>query len=126
MSLGTVDDGGVWVADVIYVHDDSFNLYWLSQEDTRHSKAIAKNSKVGATITLERAFEGLQIEGKAKKVTGALMKLARKHWKKSGKKPPKSESEILDPGESWYRLTPTKIELINEPLFGFEKKVVTI
>ena len=36
MSLGTVDEGGVWVSDVIYVFDDEFNLYWISDPDTRH------------------------------------------------------------------------------------------
>lgn len=27
MSLATVDDGGVWVSDVIYIYDDNFNIY---------------------------------------------------------------------------------------------------
>ncbi len=31
MSLGTVDDGGVWVSDVIYVFDDDFTMYWMSK-----------------------------------------------------------------------------------------------
>jgi uncharacterized protein YhbP (UPF0306 family) len=28
MSLATVDDGGVWVADVVYIYDDNFNIYF--------------------------------------------------------------------------------------------------
>ena len=30
MSLATLDDGGVWVADVIYIHDDDLNIFWMS------------------------------------------------------------------------------------------------
>ena len=42
MSLATVDDGGVWVADVIFIYDDALNIYWMSDSDVRHSKAIVK------------------------------------------------------------------------------------
>lgn len=27
MSLGTADSGGVWVSDVIYIHDADFTIY---------------------------------------------------------------------------------------------------
>ncbi len=45
---------------------------------------------------------------------------------KKKKQPPKNEGEILDPGESWYRLKPEKIELIYNRLFGFEKKMIKL
>jgi uncharacterized protein YhbP (UPF0306 family) len=48
MSLATVDNGGVWVSDVIYVYDDNLNIYWMSDPDVRHSQAIVKNSQVAA------------------------------------------------------------------------------
>lgn len=66
MSLGTIDDGGVWVADVLYVFDDNFNLYWMSNPDVRHSKAILKNQKVAGSITVNLPKEnnlGIQFEG---------------------------------------------------------------
>ena len=31
MSLGISDEAGVWVADVIYIHDDIFNIYWMME-----------------------------------------------------------------------------------------------
>lgn len=43
MSLATVDEGGVWVADVIYVYDDAFTLYWMSSLEVRHSQALFQN-----------------------------------------------------------------------------------
>ena len=46
MSLATLDDGGVWVSDVIFVHDEDLNIYWISDPDVRHSKAIIKDNKV--------------------------------------------------------------------------------
>ena len=126
MSLGTVDEGGVWVCDVMYVFDDNFDLYWLSHDTTRHSKAIIKNPKVAVTIAIEKAFEGLQIEGTAEKITGDVFEMAKKLRAKGGKKLPEKEGEILDPGESWYKIKPTKIEVINEKLFGFHKKVLEL
>ena len=68
MSLGTVDEMGVWVTNVTYVHDADYNLYWLSRVDSRHSEAILKNPNVAATITLSdnpnREVIGLQISGR--------------------------------------------------------------
>ena len=52
MSLGVTDESGVWVCDVIYVHDDAMNVYWVSDPEVRHSQAIHKNGQVAATITV--------------------------------------------------------------------------
>lgn len=128
MSLATIDQGGLWVADLIYVHDNEMNLYWLSQTNARHSKAIIKNPEVAATITISNnpgeENIGLQIEGATEKLEGDIFEIARKHRLKRGKPVPTKEGEILDPGESWYRLKSKKIELTYEPLFGFEKKIL--
>ncbi len=126
MSLATVDKNGPWVSDVIYVYDDKLNLYFLSEVNTRHSKAIINNPKVAVSITVwaKQGDDniGLQLEGRAKKINGDIFQMAIKHRLKRNKKPPKKEGEILGPNESWYCLKPTKIELIYEPLYGFNKK----
>lgn len=126
MSLATVDENGPWVADIVYVFDDNFKIYWLSQESTRHSKAIQKNPKVAASITVSNNQGeqniGLQIQGLAEKVEGDTLEMATKHRLKRGKLAPKKEGEILDKGESWYLLKPKRIELIYESKFGFDKK----
>lgn len=126
MSLATVDLSGPWVSDVIYVHDNAFRLYWLSDVSVRHSKTIEQNPSVAASISLVRSLEdkevGLQIMGKAEKVEGDLLDIATKHRLKRGKPAPQREGEILGLGESWYMLTPKKIEVIHVPLFGWEKK----
>ena len=74
MSLATVDVGGVWVADVIYVHDDELNIYWISDSEIRHSEAILKNNKVAGAITVSGPGEnnlGIQFEGLAEKIEGS-------------------------------------------------------
>jgi uncharacterized protein YhbP (UPF0306 family) len=130
MSLGVADSGGVWVADVLYVHDNAFTLYWLSDVSVRHSKAIEQNPPVAASISLVTSPNdkevGLQIMGKAEKVTGDIFDLAVKQCKKRGKPAPQAEGDILGPGESWYALHPSKIEIIHVPLFGWSKKELTL
>lgn len=129
MSLATVNDDAPWVSDVIYVYDDKLNLYWLSEVNARHSKSITNNSKVSATITVSGRGEpnvGIQLEGNAEKIEGDIFEMAIKHRLKRNKSAPEKEGDILGPSESWYILKPTKIELIYEPLFGFEKKQLLI
>lgn len=130
VSLATTDEGGVWVADVIYVYDENLNLFWMSQDKVRHSEAILKNNKVAGSITLSSGKGeqnlGIQFEGIAEKIEGDNLEIAKKHRAKRGKPEPQKEGEALDPGESWYKVTPTRIELIYEPLFGFKKQVLDL
>ena len=124
MSLGTVDDGGVWVSDVIYIFDDNLNIYWMSDPNVRHSKAVLKNSKIAGNITLNGPKEnnlGIQFEGIAEKIEGKRYDLAIKHFTKRKKPKPKENEDILQ-GDSWYILKPKKIELICEELFSFKKQ----
>jgi uncharacterized protein YhbP (UPF0306 family) len=79
ISLGTVDDNGVWVADVIYVYDHELSIYWMSSPQSRHSLAIEKNSTISGTITAsqtpgEKDF-GVQLCGVAAKL-GKIVKPA--------------------------------------------------
>ncbi len=124
ISLATIDDGGVWVADVIYVHDEELNIYWMSDPDVRHSQAVLTNSKVAGTITVSGPGEnnlGIQFAGTAEKIEGPRFDLALKHCAKRGKPVPKETEDVLG-GDSWYKLKPVMIELIHEKLFGFEKQ----
>lgn len=128
MSLATIDDGGVWVSDVIFVYDDKFNIYWMSDPDVRHSQAILVNPKVAGTITISDQGEdnlGIQFDGVAEKIDGARYDLALKHYAKRGKPAPKETDDVLQ-GDSWYILKPKKIELIYEKLFGFEKQKIEL
>lgn len=127
MSLGTVDENGVWVADLIYLSDENFNLYWISMPEARHSRAIEKNRKVACTITAGWATNkerALQIEGEAEKIDGPLFEYEKKSEEKRGLDIPKAPGEILGKGHIWYKLKPTKIELLHSEPFGYERKSV--
>lgn len=74
MSIAVMDEGGVWVSDVI--HDYDLNIYWMSNPDARHSKAIIKDKRAAGTITVDSASnddKGIQFEGTAEKIDGAAM-----------------------------------------------------
>ena len=129
MSLATVDDGGVWVSDVIFIYDDNFNIYWMSDPDVRHSLAIEKDKKVAGAIVLSNKLGekslAIQFSGVAKKIDGARYDLALKHYKKTGKPEPKEEDDVLE-GDSWYELTPTKMRLNDMENFGYDKQDVEL
>ncbi len=126
MSLATSDDGGLWVADVIFIFDEKFNIYWMSDPDARHSKAVFQNNKAAGTITFTTKSKepnfGIQFSGLAEKIEGPRYDLAIKHLQKRGYPTPKENDDVLQ-GDSWYTLKPSKIELIDEENFGYDKKV---
>ena len=129
MSLATQDDGGIWVADVIFIHDDDLNMYWMSHPECRHSKAISGNIRVAGTITTstkggEPNF-GIQFEGTAEKIEGARHDLTVKHFSKRGRPAPSETEDVLE-GDSWYKFTPSKIRLIDEQNFGYDVQDVSL
>ncbi len=129
MSLGTLDDGGVWVADVTFVSDDDMNIYWISDQKVRHSVAIEKNQQSAATVTASNKPGdpnlGIQIEGIVEKIEGNDRRIAELFFKKNGKPMPADEKDILK-GRSWYVLHPNKIQLIDKENFGFNKQTIQL
>ncbi|MFA6295179.1 MAG: pyridoxamine 5'-phosphate oxidase family protein [Candidatus Paceibacterota bacterium] len=131
MSLGTSDKDGIWVADVIFLYDEDLNIYWLSAPDCRHSKAILENNKVAGSITYSTKNKelnfGIQLEGEVERLEGIRFDLIIKHWTKRNHKIPDISKalEVLG-GDCWYKLTPTRIELIDEENFGFDRQKLKI
>ena len=127
MSLATQDEGGLWVADVVFIYDDDLKIYWMSDPEVRHSQAILKNPGVAGTITVSNKSKEpnlcIQFAGRAEKIDGARHDLALKHLAKRGYPAPLETDDVLD-GDSWYSLTPQKIRLIDEQSFGFDAQDV--
>lgn len=125
MSLATQDGGGLWVADVVFIYDDDFNIYWMSDPEVRHLEAILKNGQVAGTITItnngEKPELGIQFSGAAEKIGGTRYDLAKKHLVKRGHPEPKETDDVLE-GDSWYILRPTRIDLIDAENYGWDKK----
>ncbi len=71
MSLATVGPDGPWAAGLFYVND-AFDLYWLSNPESRHSRNIAHNPQVAVAIHEDyqdwRMIQGIQMEGLAQEV----------------------------------------------------------
>lgn len=126
LSLASVDSGGPWVSDVIYVSDADLNLYFISRLEFRHSKAFEKNPRAAGAITAvekpEGQSTGVQLAGTISQVKEIPKDaFVRYSQKRAGK-----NSWTLEPGDAWYKLTPTIFDLIYEPLFGYTKKTLRL
>ncbi|NQV89180.1 MAG: hypothetical protein HQ488_02570 [Parcubacteria group bacterium] len=125
VSLAIADQEGVWVADVIFVRDEELNIYWLSKDWRRHSKAIENGTSVACTITSTKGPEdpdkGLQMIGQASRVDEIDYELVKKYFSKRNKPEPVDGENVIG-DHFWYKLVPTKIELIYGPMFGNERQ----
>lgn len=127
MSLGTVDEGGVWVADVLYVHD-GMKIYWMSSPKVRHSVAIGKNPQVAGSITVNGPKEnnfGIQFQGIARELSDLRPDLITKVYTKRKSPIPTDMNEAMK-GRSWYEITLQKADLIDEKNYGFKKQSVSL
>lgn len=127
MSLGVVDAEGPWVADVIFVHDDDCNMYWMSTTDRRHSIAIESNPNVAAGITVTKAPGepdiGVQMSGVAEAIDSVPRDVALRYFRKRNKPEPAEDFIVLEEHQ-WYVLRPARIELIDEAHFGYDRQKV--
>ncbi len=131
MSLGTTDEGGPWVADLIFVADENLDLYWMSKTDARHSQAILKSPHVAGSVTVSNDVGepdfGVQFEGVAEKIDGGLSNMYSRYQEKRRKeKLPLGERAMRLAGMSWYRCRPSYYELIDKLRFGFEKQKLSL
>ncbi|MFQ5857262.1 MAG: pyridoxamine 5'-phosphate oxidase family protein [Anaerolineae bacterium] len=122
MTLATVGPDGPWAAGLFYVND-GFDLYWLSDPDTRHSQDIAHNPQAAVAIHENyqdwRIIQGIQMEGTAELV-GTLVQAVRPMRLYVGKypflgdlrNPPPALAKALATTRV-YRLTPTRVYFID-------------
>ncbi len=79
MTLATAGPDGPWAAALFYVND-GFDLYWLSDPDTRHSLDIAHNPQASVAVHEDyrdwRTIQGIQMEGSAELV-GTIIQAIR-------------------------------------------------
>jgi uncharacterized protein len=73
LTLATVgDDCLPAAAAVFYAHDAGLNLYFLSEERTRHGRNLVANPQVAGTIQADaqdwKTIRGLQVRGAASRV----------------------------------------------------------
>ena len=59
MAIATASPNGKpWISPVFFAYDENYNLFWVSNKDSLHSKLIRNNPQVAIVIFDSRAPEG--------------------------------------------------------------------
>lgn len=83
MQLATCKDGKPWICSVWYVHDENWNLYFISRKNRRHSLELKENPHIAGTIVFPHTkgsgekVRGLQFEGEAFETKGEEIAYAK-------------------------------------------------
>lgn len=130
MTLATGTDGSPHAASLMYARE-GFTLYWTSDPATRHSRDLESDGRVAATIAPDytdfRLIRGLQIAGRAERLTGASdVARARALMEKryvflAGLAQGPEPLRAAYAKASFYALRPTRITLIDNTR-GFGNK----
>lgn len=98
LTLATAGPEGPWAASVFYCND-GFDLYFLSNPQSRHGRDMARQPQVAAAVNLDYRnwldIKGIQLEGRAEDLGGISgnLKLARAYVAKF----PEVKSFLLSP-----------------------------
>lgn len=116
-----------WISTLYYSVDRDMNIYFLSNPETIHCRQIEKNPKVAVAIVDSpqkpaSLKKGIQIYGKAKRISGAnKIRHALDLWKKT--------LDVTSPLYTYegmmkkaikgrmYKITPKRIRFFNEALW---------
>lgn len=59
MTVATASlEGDPWISPVFFAYDDTYNLYWVSDKNSRHSELIRENDRVAIVVFDSSAPEG--------------------------------------------------------------------
>lgn len=127
MTLATVsEDGRPQAAALFYAEMDDFSCVFVSEQKVRHSHNLLHDSRVAATIHADgqqwQTIQGLQIEGRCIRLTGAAVETARNVY--TDKYPFLKTHKLLGVAlhfGTFYQLLPDWIRLIDNSL-GFGHK----
>ncbi len=136
MSIATCADNVPWAASVFFVADESFNLYFVSNSSSLHSRNINLNGCAAVTINKDHddwlTICGLQIEGatsvapaneRERILTLYLNKFP--HIARLRDNPANDQEKLIADrigGSDFYRIEPSTVRLIDNSL-GFGSKM---
>lgn len=133
MTLATSGPEGPWAAAVFYA-SDGFDLYFLSAATTRHSRNLAADPRVAATVQEDHRdwpeIQGVQLEGTVSEVEAADLDRVRGLY---GEKFPVVGRAASAPPAilaalarvRWYRLRPRALHFVdNTVAFGHRAQVL--
>lgn len=115
-------DGKPWISPVFYGYDGNYNIYWISDKNSRHSKLIRNNPQVAIVIFNSQAPEGkgdgVYFEAMVKEINDReeaqkAFKIRDKRAKVVGFKVKKVE-EVIGNGQ-WrvYKAVPYKVSKLS-------------
>lgn len=121
MTLATASYNGPWAAAVFYA-SERLDLYFVSWNGSRHCADFETGGTVAAAIHAEcddwRRVRGVQLEGRARRLTGKERTLAQKLYRAKFPRlagaratPPKVASALAK--SQWYRLVPKRLRFID-------------
>ncbi len=127
LSLATSDGKEVYVCNLHYSSDDSFNLYFASKPDRQHSKNIGANKEVAICIYNTAfaegdVFGGIQMKGTCVNCNREESKVEiDKFYKKFPDKFGDEAKEMLSNlgYRVFYKFTPTRVKLIQPHSWEF-------
>ena len=130
-SIATVDKKGVWSNPVYFAWDDKFNLYFISQMNSRHMQNLNKNPRIAVSIykTEQKGdVEGIQLEGMGKILSKKDSKEEIQHaydtyYGRAGKGPD-VQGYINNPTWLYVKITPEQIYYFDTKIFGEERQKV--
>lgn len=123
MQVATSKGNKPWVASVWYVHDEKWNLYFISKKHRRHSKEIIENPEVAGVIVTPHTkgsgekVRGLQFNGVARETNGHEMDKANKLYKAKYELAEEiALEELMDPKVTYgyYIIEPKTFVLFDE------------
>ncbi len=129
MSLSTSSDKP-WTSNVYYTIDDDFNLYFLSEPESKHCRDIKANPNVSCSIadSSQKVTDkkiGAQIQGTATQLTDVdQIKKALDSWNRDIPgfahiiNWENMEKHVIK--SKVYRVKPATIKFLNEALYGPE------
>jgi len=133
MTLATHGPDGPWAAAVFYANE-GFSLYFVSSPASRHSRNLAAQAAVAATVHEDygdwREIKGIQLEGTVEQVAGAEETRVRGLY---GKKFPLAADPAAAPAAiaaafakvRWYKLVAARAYFVdNSAGFGHRDQVL--
>ncbi|WP_200761109.1 pyridoxamine 5'-phosphate oxidase family protein [Poriferisphaera corsica] len=129
-SLATLTpDGSPQSCNIMYVHDDDLNLYWISGTQSAHSVAIESDPRSAITIYahVNSALKnhGLQIRGTSRLITDAdeYKTVLNLYAKKMAQPLARPIIKQLMKTQPFYAFTPTWIRFCDSRVkFGFKEE----
>jgi uncharacterized protein YhbP (UPF0306 family) len=119
-ALGTVWPGGrAHINHMYFAWTDRFEVVWISDPDSRHSRNLLANPSAAVTIfdsrqTWGRLDRGIQLFGTAGRVSGRAAKDAERAY---AARFPSYDSSMTE-STPLYRFRPREVKLFNERLLG--------